>query len=63
MSTWLTLPSMESLKRRVLCDPQHAVFELISFEGSREFVEKNNVQTWILLVLALWVDRWMPALR
>ena len=54
---WLKLPSVARLKNCYLDDPHQQIFDIVSFEGSRTLVERNNYQTWILLVLALWLER------
>lgn len=54
---WLKLAGVAQLKSRVLDDPGHALFSLISFEASRPYVSKDDYQTWILLTLGLWLDQ------
>ncbi len=55
---WLRLPSVVRLKRAYLDNPNHKLFEFLSFEGSRPFVARGDYHTWILLVLALWMEHW-----
>jgi len=54
---WLKLQKMSELKNNYLLDRNHKIFNYISFEASREIVKKDNYQTWILLVLALWLEK------
>ena len=48
---------MSDLKGKILNDSSHSLFSLIPFEDSRQFVESNNYQTWILLTLGLWLEQ------
>jgi asparagine synthase (glutamine-hydrolysing) len=53
---WLKQDGVVNLKRRILDNPSHSLFSLIPFKGSRQFVGKDNYQTWILLMLGLWLE-------
>jgi asparagine synthase (glutamine-hydrolysing) len=54
---WLRRPSFLQLKAAHLDNPGHKLFDLISFEGSRSVAARNDYHTWVLLVLALWLER------
>jgi asparagine synthase (glutamine-hydrolysing) len=53
---WLKQEGLVHLKRRILDNPKHSLFSLIPFAGSRQFASKDNYQTWILLMLGLWLE-------
>jgi len=57
MAEWLQLDAVHDLKQSYLCDPKQKIFDILSFDGVQPFVNRNNQQTWSLLVLALWMDR------
>ena len=57
VSHWLKRDSVANLKSKVLSNPRHPLFSLISFDASRSFVAADNYQTWILLTLGLWLER------
>ena len=57
ISQWLERDSIESLKYQYLNNRNKKIFGLISFKQSREIVKKNDYQTWILLNLALWMEK------
>jgi asparagine synthase (glutamine-hydrolysing) len=54
---WLKLDGVARLKSKVLDNPEHALFSLIPFNLSRPYVAKDNYQTWILLMLGLWLEQ------
>lgn len=55
---WLGIPSVIALKKEYLDDPLKKIFtDIISFENSRAMVEKDNYQTWSLLVLSIWAEK------
>jgi asparagine synthase (glutamine-hydrolysing) len=54
---WLERRGVADLKDKILNDSSHSLFSLIPFKDSRQFVESNNYQTWILLTLGLWLQR------
>jgi asparagine synthase (glutamine-hydrolysing) len=53
---WLKQEGLVNLKKRILDNPGHSLFSLIPFAGSRGFVSQDNYQTWILLMLGLWLE-------
>lgn len=54
---WLKRESVKALKQRYLACPEQKIFELISFERTRAIIAADDYQTWILLVLAIWMDK------
>jgi asparagine synthase (glutamine-hydrolysing) len=54
---WLERKEIADLKDKTLNNSNHILFSLISFDGSRPFVNSNNYQTWILLILGIWLER------
>jgi len=57
VSHWLKRESVKKLKGRHLCDPKGKIFSLLSYGKTRDIVRRDDYQTWVLLVLALWMDR------
>jgi asparagine synthase (glutamine-hydrolysing) len=57
VSEWLARPQVRRLVETRLNDPQHPLFALLPFATTRVAVERRNTQTWILLTLALWLER------
>lgn len=53
---WLERKEVADLKNKTLNNPNHILFSLIPFQGSRPFVESNTYQTWILLTLGIWLE-------
>jgi len=57
MTQWLASPGLAELKNDYLGDRNQSVFGILDFNGVQPFVDRNNQQTWSLLVLALWMSR------
>ncbi len=58
MPQWLQLPAVVALKQNYLENSNGKIFEVLSFDGVQPFVNKNNQQTWSLLVLAIWMEQY-----
>jgi asparagine synthase (glutamine-hydrolysing) len=56
VSQWLTRDSVKALKEQYLNDSSQKLFSLLRFEKTRSAVNRGDYKTWILLVLALWLD-------
>ena len=56
LSQWLRMDSVRALEKEYLNDPGKKIFGLIPFERCRTISEKDNSRTWILLVLAIWME-------
>ncbi len=57
VAEWLSRPAVRELVQTRLCERSHPLFDLLPFDATRIAVERQNTQTWILLVLALWLER------
>lgn len=57
VNEWLGYPSLVRQKNKYLNDKEQKIFSLLSFEKSRKYINYNNYLTWILLVLAIWMDK------
>jgi asparagine synthase (glutamine-hydrolysing) len=57
ITEWLKRDDMTKLKEEYLDNPRQKVFAALPFEGTREFADRGDYLTWILLVLAVWMDR------
>ena len=53
---WLRNSSVRELKQRYLMDPDRKLFQFISFQESERIIRRDNYQTWILLVLSIWME-------
>ncbi len=58
VSQWLKRKGVKDLKEEYLNKPNKKIFNLMSFENSQTIVEQDNYQTWILLVLSLWMEKY-----
>ncbi|MBI5324343.1 MAG: asparagine synthase (glutamine-hydrolyzing) [Ignavibacteriae bacterium] len=54
---WLKEEQFTILKNKYLNDSRKKIFKIISFPNSREYVERNNYLTWILLTLSVWMEK------
>jgi asparagine synthase (glutamine-hydrolysing) len=54
---WLKRPSVRALKEQYLNDPGQKLFSLLKFEETQAVTNRDDYQTWALLVLALWMDK------
>lgn len=54
---WIALDSVKALSKEYLDDPDRKIFSLMSFNKTREAAAGGDYKTWILLVLALWMER------
>ena len=57
VTQWLKMNSVRALKNQYLNDPKKKIFKFISFEQSRHIINKDDYQTWILLVLSIWMEK------
>ncbi len=63
VSEWLRKDSFRSLKQQYLERRKNDIYELIPYDKAKSFVERDNHQTWILLVLSMWIGKNKFALR
>ncbi|MCX6782225.1 MAG: asparagine synthase (glutamine-hydrolyzing) [Candidatus Magasanikbacteria bacterium] len=54
---WLNYTEVKSLINNYLDNPNGKIYNFISFERSRRYRRINNYQTWILLVLSIWMEK------
>ena len=57
VQSWLTQPGLREMKRGILENSGHPLFQLVDRPHSSRFFEADNYQTWLLLVLALWLEK------
>lgn len=57
VNQWLKRDSVKALKEQYLNDRRQKLFSLLPFERTRSAVNHDDSKTWILLVLALWLDK------
>ncbi len=54
---WLKTDSVEILINEYLKDSSKKIFKILPFDKSQIFINKNNYQTWILLILSIWMEK------
>jgi len=54
---WLRRPFMRDLADATLGNPRARLYDFVPREATREFLDAGNQQTWLLLVLALWLEK------
>jgi asparagine synthase (glutamine-hydrolysing) len=54
---WLSMDSVSKLKNDHFNNPNHRIYNILSRENTSKYLENNDVITWRLLILALWVDK------
>lgn len=57
VQAWIKRSDLKELKECYLNDRYQPLFRLLPFERTREFIARDDYLTWILLVLAVWLDR------
>lgn len=57
VQAWLKRKDLKELKECYLNDRCQPLFDLLPFERTRDFIAVDDYLTWILLVLAVWLDR------
>lgn len=53
---WLEEPAVSDLKASYLQDPARKLFNLLDYDAVQAYLDRNNVQTWILLNLSVWME-------
>ena len=53
---WFNRNAVRMLVDDYLGQPQRKIFQLIDFDQSRTITNQSTIQTWILLVLSLWME-------
>jgi asparagine synthase (glutamine-hydrolysing) len=54
---WLQQDGMQQLKNDFLLNKNNKMYEWLNFKACSGYFRKNNYQTWILLTLAVWMNR------
>ncbi len=54
---WLRTPSLDALRQDTLGQPRSRLFDVLPFDKVQQFSRGNDYKTWILLVLALWMEK------
>jgi asparagine synthase (glutamine-hydrolysing) len=57
VTEWLQQKEMQQLKNDFLLNPKEKIFDWLDYQTCKKYAEKNNYQTWILLTLAVWMNR------
>ncbi|HYG16109.1 MAG TPA: asparagine synthase (glutamine-hydrolyzing), partial [Bacteroidia bacterium] len=55
---WLVLPGMQQLKNDYLLNKNSRLYSFVDYNACLPYFNKNNYHTWILLNLAMWLERW-----
>lgn len=54
---WLQLPAVQELKQQYLYNKANKMYTLLDYNACQPYFNKNNYHTWILLTLAIWVEK------
>lgn len=57
VNEWLAQPAMEQLKKEFLGNPNSRIYEWLDYTATNRIAGTNNYQCWILLTLAVWMQR------
>jgi asparagine synthase (glutamine-hydrolysing) len=58
VNEWLQQKEMQQLKNDYLMNPGNEMYEWLNFNACSKYFQLNNYQTWILLTLAVWMNRY-----
>lgn len=58
VNKWLLQENLVELKNEYL-KKSNAIFSIISFEEAKKYFIKDNYQTWALLVLSIWCEKYL----
>jgi len=53
---WLEKEEIKKLKNEFLFDKNKKLYSIVNFDFAKDFFDKNNYNTWILLVLSIWME-------
>lgn len=56
IDNWLKKPSMIELKEKYLKDKKNKLFSVMNYGSVADYYDKDNIQTWILLNLSMWME-------
>ena len=57
VSDWLKRSSVRDLKHSILGNPNSALYDLLAIEQVEKVIEADSYQTWLLLVLGIWLEK------
>jgi asparagine synthase (glutamine-hydrolysing) len=57
VGSWLKQPDLVEMKNSILKNPQHPLGQIIDLQRAGTYSEKDNNQTWFLLVLGAWLEK------
>lgn len=57
VNQWLLLPGVQQLKQQYLLNRQSKIYSLLDYTACQPYISKNNYRTWILLTLAIWMEK------
>ena len=57
VSEWLKQEGMQQLKNDFLLNSSGKIYDWLDYNSCISYTKKNNYQTWLLLTLALWMQR------
>ncbi|MEO5562171.1 MAG: asparagine synthase-related protein, partial [Chitinophagaceae bacterium] len=57
MNQWLMQKEMQQLKNDFLLDSNNKMYEWLDYKTVSAYAAKDNYQTWLLLTLAVWMQR------
>jgi asparagine synthase (glutamine-hydrolysing) len=56
VNKWLEMEGMDKMKNEFLFDRNKRIYSIINYDFAKDFFNKNNYNTWILLVLSAWIE-------
>lgn len=54
---WLKLHAVKQLKEEYLFNKNNKMYSILNYDSCANYFNKNNYHTWILLTLAIWVEK------
>lgn len=57
VNKWLQIPAVVELKKEYLLNRNNKMYTLLDYNACQPYFDKNNYHTWILLSLAIWVEK------
>lgn len=54
---WLKLPAVKQLKQEYLFNKKNKMYSVLNYDSCANYFNKDNYHTWILLTLAIWVEK------
>jgi asparagine synthase (glutamine-hydrolysing) len=57
VTSWLASSSLQQLKNEYLGNRNKKIFSLLDFDHTQKIIKEDNYNTWILLVLSLWLEK------